>query len=91
MKFSTEEDIMATILYHLRRGNIIGGKHTHFDTLKRGFPKHLGKQVEYVAHQLIKAGWLLTKPTSYGLQVSLNKELLVEIEAFILKVLNLRL
>ena len=88
MKFSTDEEIMATILYHLRRGNVMGGKHTHFDTLKKGFPKHLGKQVEFFAKQLIKNYWLITKPTSYGLQVSLSVEKLKEIESFIFKILG---
>ena len=52
---------------------VFGGAHTHFDTLKRGFPSHLGKDIEKVAKELIKDQ--LVKPTSYGLQVSLNKEM----------------
>ncbi len=75
--------IKARLLYHLRRKRVVGGVHTHFDTLKRGFPKHLGKEVDSVAKQLIKEGWLITKPTSYGLQVSLNKDKLKEIDDFI--------
>lgn len=89
MKFSDEDKIKATILYHLRRKKVIGGVHTHFDTLKKGFPSHLGKNVEKIAKQLIKEGFIITKPTSYGLQVSLNKEKLKEIEKFILKILDL--
>lgn len=87
MEFS-EELIKARLLYHLRKKRVIGGVHTHFDTLKRGFPKHLGKEIDSVAKQLIKVGWLVTKPTSYGLQVSLNKESLQEIESFIKRVLG---
>lgn len=90
MKFSDEDNIKATLLYNLRRKKIIGGVHTHFDTLKKGFPSHLGKDIEKIAKQLIKDGWIVTKPTSYGLQVSLNKELLRDIEGFILEVLGLR-
>ncbi|MEI6731807.1 MAG: hypothetical protein WCK90_03955 [archaeon] len=88
MEFKTEDQIKATILYHLRRKKVIGGVHTHFDTLKRGFPSHLGKDVNVEAKELVKQGFLLTKPTSYGLQVSLNKEKLVEIDEFIKKVLG---
>ena len=88
MDFKEEDKIRARLLYHLRRKKVMGGVHTHFDTLKRGFPKHLGKEVENVAKNLIKIGFLLTKPTSYGLQVSLNKEKIVEIDAFIFKVLG---
>ena len=83
-----EEKIKATLLYHLRRKKVIGGVHTHFDTLKRGFPVHLGKEVEKTAKELIKLGWIVTKPTSYGLQVSLNKERIIEIEDYIKKVLG---
>ena len=54
MKFSDEDNIKATILYNLRRKKIIGGVHTHFDTLKKGFPSHLGKDIEKIAKQLIK-------------------------------------
>ncbi len=83
-----EEVVKARLLYHLRKKNVIGAKHTHYDTLKFGFPKHLGKEVEFAAKELIKKGWLVTKPTSYGLQVSLNKEKLREIEEFVKRVLG---
>lgn len=88
MEFNDEDKIKATILYHLRRKDVIGGVHTHFDTLKRGSPSHLGKDVNKIAKELIKDGVLITKLTSYGLQVSLNKEKIKEIEEFIKKVLG---
>ena len=91
MQFNEKDKIKATILYHLRRKRVIGNVHTHYDTLKRGFPSHLGKDVEKIAKELIKKGFIITKPTSYGLQVSLNKEKLREIEEFILKILDIRL
>ena len=84
---SEEDRIKATILYHLRRKKVIGGAHTHFDTLKKGFPSHMGKDIEKIAKKLIREGWVLKKPTSYGLQVSLNKDKLNEIEDFISKAL----
>lgn len=85
-----EVRVKATILYHLRRKRVIGNVHTHFDTLKRGFPSHTGKDVEKIAKQLIKEGLILTKQTAYGLQVSLNKERLKDIEEFILKVMGMK-
>ncbi len=88
MDFSEEDKIKATILYHLRRKKVIGGVHTPFDTLKRGFPSHLGKEVNKISQALIKQGFLTTKPASYGLQVALNKERLKEIEHLIKKVLG---
>jgi hypothetical protein len=88
MELSDEDDIKATLLYHLRRKRVIGAKHTSFDTLKMGFPSHLGKDVKKIAEQLIKQGYIITKPTNYGLQVSLNKEKINEIDAFIKRILG---
>lgn len=88
MEFNDEDKIKATILYHLRRKKVIGGVHTPFDTLRRGFPSHLGKDISKIAKELIKQDYLLTKPTNQGLHVSLNKEKLREIEEFIKKVLG---
>jgi len=85
-----EEEIKATILYHLRRKKVIGGVHTPFDTLRRGFPSHLGKDIKKIAKDLIKQGLLITKSTPYGLQVYLNKIRLNEIEEFIFKVLGFK-
>lgn len=88
MKFDDEDRIKATILYNLRRKKKIGGVHTHFDTLRKGFPSHLGKDIKKIAKQLIKQGLILTKPAPYGLQVSLNKNKIKEIEDFIKEVLG---
>lgn len=90
MEFSDKDKIRATMLYHLRRKKVIGGVHTPFDTLKRGFPSHLGKDINKIAKELIKEGLILTKPASYGLQVSLNKDKIKEIEEFIFKILGYR-
>ena len=89
MQFDDRDKIKATILYHLRRKKIIGGVHTHYDTLKRGFPSHLVKEIEKAAKELIKEGFLVIKPAPYGLQVSLNKDRLKEIEGFILRTLGM--
>ena len=88
MDFSDEDKVKATILYNLRRKKVIGGVHTHFDTLKRGFPSHLGKDIKKIANILIKEGFIVTKPAPYGLQVSLNKNKIKEIEEFIKKILG---
>ena len=88
MEFSDESKIKATILYHLRRKRIIGAKHTHYDTLKFGFPSHLGKDIKNIANDLIKQGFLISKPTSYGLQVSINPQKLQEIENLIKSILG---
>ena len=86
----SDDWIKATMLYHLRRKKVIGGVHTHFDTLKRGFPSHLGRDIDKIAKELIKENFLITKPTSYGLQVSLNKDRLKKIEDLIFKILGFK-
>ena len=86
MQFREEDKIKATIFYHLRRKKVIGNVHTHYDTLKKGFPSHSGKNVEKVVKNLIREGFIITKPTSYGLQVSLNRKRVIEIEDFIKKI-----
>lgn len=88
MKFNDEDKIKATILYNLRRKKVIGGVHTSFDTLRRGFPTHLGKDVKKIAEKLIKEGLIIEKPAPYELQVSLNKDKVKMIEKFIFKVLK---
>lgn len=90
MESSDEDKIKATILYHLRRKRVIGGVHTPFDTLRRGFPSHLGKDVKKIAEILIKEGFIIKKHAPYGLQVSLNKEKLKEIDDFIFKILGFK-
>jgi len=90
MEFNDEDKVKATILYNLRRKKVIGNVHTHFDTLKKGFPSHLRKDVDKIAKELIKEQFIIVKPTSYGLQVSLNKDKLREVEEFILRILRLR-
>ena len=54
--------------------------HTAFNNLPKGFPKHLRGKVKGVAKECIKEKLLLTKPTAYGLEVSLNAKKKKEIE-----------
>jgi len=88
MNMMEEDIIKGRLLLHLRKKNVIGAKHTHYDTLKFGFPKHLGKEIENVAKDLIRKGWLVAKPTGYGLQVSLSKDKIKDIDEFIRKTLG---
>ncbi len=57
-----------------------GGSHTSFDNLPKGFPKHLRGEVKEMAKELIKENFILAKPTSYSLEVSLNPSMKKEIE-----------
>lgn len=71
------------ILRNLFRRRIIGGKHTAFEHITRGIPKHLIGEARKSAEELIKQGFILTKPTSYGLQISLNPDMIEEITRII--------
>jgi hypothetical protein len=73
----SDEQIKASVLFKLyKRGNW-GGSHTAFENLKKGFKdSELGKgglkRVEKIVRELMRSGLIMQKPTSYGLQVSLN-------------------
>jgi len=77
------EDIKKTILEKMYRNGYIGARHTAEDSLPKGFPSHRRGEVKDAVKELIKEGLLIPKPTSYGLQVSLNKYRIAEIERII--------
>jgi hypothetical protein len=73
----SDDEVKASILFKLHRRGNWGASHTSFDNLRKGFKdadlgKHGGKRIEKLARELIRRGWILSHPTSYGLQVSLN-------------------
>jgi len=70
----SDEDIKNHILFKLHWKKKWGASHTALENLKRGVPKHLGGRYLDMGKKLIKEGYLLSKPTHYGLQVSLNPE-----------------
>ena len=76
-------NIRRTILRKLTIHNIWGAKHTSPDNLQKGLPKHLHGAAKEVVNDLIKEGFLLSHPTSYGLQVSLNPKMAAEIKRFL--------
>jgi len=79
MKLSAFE-LRKRILQKMVRHNWWGGKHTAFDNLPKGFPNELWKDVKKEIHSLIKEGFIIKKPTGYGLHVSLNVEMKPAIE-----------
>jgi len=82
-----EEDIRKFILRKLVRHRIWMHKHTSIHNLQKGLPDYLRsrKEVKKVIEGLLKQRFLLSKPTNYGLEVSLNIEKKKEIEEFIEK------
>lgn len=82
MKLSSVE-LRKIILRKMVRHTWWGGKHTAFDNLPKGFPKEFWKDVKKEAEKLIREGFIVKKPTSYGLHVSLNVKMKSEIEKII--------
>lgn len=83
----SDDQIKATLLFKLHKRGNWGASHTAFDNLIKGWNQSdLGKrglkQVEKLARELIRQGAIVPKPTSYGLQVSLNPRQSEEIMMF---------
>jgi hypothetical protein len=73
----SDDAIKGIILFKLHKRGNWGASHTAFDNLQKGFKQEdLGKQgnkrIETNAKDLIRQGWIIPKPTSYGLQIALN-------------------
>ena len=79
-KEEVENGIRRKLLKKLYLHKLIQHKHTSFDNLPKGFPPHVRGAVKEVAEKLIKEGLLLSKPTGYGLEVSLNHTRIQDIE-----------
>jgi len=76
-------DVAKKILEKLLRHEYIGGRHTAFENISKGFPKHLVGEVRKTAKELVKMNLIMQKITSYGLQVSLNPRKMEQIEEII--------
>lgn len=87
----TTNDVKIFILHKLYKLGCWGAKHTSFENLKKGLPGHVRGDVKQVAKGLIKEGLLLSKPTSYGLEVSLNPRATEQIKKLIQDYLSERL
>ncbi|PIN74532.1 hypothetical protein COV18_06540 [Candidatus Woesearchaeota archaeon CG10_big_fil_rev_8_21_14_0_10_37_12] len=75
-------DLKGFIVKKLFHHNYVGGKHTSIDNLKKGLPTHIKGDVISAVKLLIKEQIILSKPTSYGVQVSLNPRKKQEIEVY---------
>ncbi len=85
MKLSSDSwnKIKVVMLRKLVMHNIWGARHLSYELLQKGLPKELRGFSKDVANELIKEGILLSHPTSYGLQVSLNPDKAGDIKAII--------
>jgi len=70
----TNEEIKGKILHKLTRLGKFKHSHTPIDNLPKDFSGDLKGRVKDMTKELIKEEILLTKPTSYGLEISINLE-----------------
>jgi hypothetical protein len=92
----SDEELKAWILYKLAKHGYFHGRHTAFDNISKGFkPQHLGKEghrrLAHLAEELVKEGFMVKKPTSYGMHVYLNSSRAKEIREFINKALKIEI
>lgn len=91
-----DAELKAWILYKLAKHGYFHGRHTDFENISKGFkPQHIGKEgkrrISKLAEELIKEGFIIKKPTSYGLHVHLNSAKSKEIKDAIKRVLGIDL
>ena len=75
--------IRVALIKKMVRMRLWGAKHTSIDNIPKGFPSHLRNEVKQDVRQLIKSGFIIPKPTSYGLELSLNPRMKEEISEII--------
>lgn len=67
-----DDIIKGKILHKLTRLGKFKHSHTSIDNLPKGFPVDIRGRVKFIASELKKEKILLSKPTSYGEEVSIN-------------------
>jgi hypothetical protein len=84
-----DEEIKGKILHKLTRMGKFRASHTAIDNLPKGFPKDIRGKVKLLVGGMKKEGLLLSKPTAYGEEVSINlgrrEEIYRMIEIFLRK------
>lgn len=79
----SDDELKAMVLHKLAKRRKWSESHTAFENVAKGVPPHLKGKLKDSAEELIKEGFLIVKPTSYGLQISLNVERSAEIKSII--------
>ncbi len=79
----TEDKIKGKILNKLTRLGKFEHSHTSIDNLPKGFPKDIRGKVKDMVKELKKEGILLSKPTNYGEEVSINSKMREKIMYYI--------
>jgi len=94
MDNETNSRLIALLLFSLARKRKWGGSHTAYEHLFQPFKseslgKHGMEHVRDLSEKLIGEGFILKKPTHYGLHVSLNPRMAQEIKRIIREQLGL--
>ena len=84
----TDEEIKGKVLHKLTRLGKFKHSHTSIDNLPKGFPPEIRGRVKNMAKELKKENILLSKPTSYGEEVSINPQMRERILYYINKFLE---
>ena len=80
-----EFDIRHKILWRLVKKEYWGARHTSIENIVKGLPGHLLGKAKWTVQDMIRRNILLSKPTGYGLQISLNPSFKPQISNFIYK------
>jgi len=79
----SDEEIKGKILHKLTRMGKFRHSHTSIDNLPKGFPVHERSRVKKLVNEMKREGLLLSKPTAYGKEVSINLGKRMEIQRLI--------
>ncbi len=79
------EQLKAWVLNKLKRHRYVGGKHTDITNVRKGANPQNYSQIDDIVKDLIEAGSIFVKITSYGKHISLNPRLIKEIDEFVQK------
>jgi hypothetical protein len=81
----SDEEIITDIFHKLHRKKKWGASHTAFINLYKWCDPRYAKKYREIARRLIRKGFIISKPTVYGEQVSLNPRKREEIISIIRK------
>ena len=84
----SDEIIKGKILHKLSRLGKFEHSHTSIDNLPKGFPVDVRGRVKDMSKELKKERILLSKPTGYGEEVSINSDMKDRIMYYINKFLE---
>lgn len=68
----TDDEIKGKILHKMTRMGKFHHSHTSIDNMPKGFPMDVRGRVKDMTKELKKEGILISKPTSYGEEVSID-------------------